>query len=102
MNRLMLTTALLLIGTASAVSASQGDDRTFARRGADNPPGDVRGGGHPEPGDDRGTRNLDSPSGFILARRGRGADDPPGDDRGGGHPEPGDDRGGRNLDTIAG
>lgn len=68
-------------------------------RGADDAPGDDRGGRRGRgtddaPGDDRGGRgrgaddgpnhtlNVQEPA-FETARRGRGADDAPGDDRGG-------------------
>jgi hypothetical protein len=83
--------------STTAIAAVQKDTNTnatsvIARKGADDRihPEHPR----PEPGDDRGGRNLDTTgSNLILARK--GADDRihPEHPR----PEPGDDRGGRNL-----
>lgn len=75
-------------------------------RGADDAPGDDRGG--------RGRGNDDGPNHasntdtgeavIILARRGRGGDDAPGDDNGGrgrgGDDDAGDDRGGSGVDST--
>ena len=88
-----LVIALAALGLGFATSS-------FARHGADDPKGDVKGegAGHPliqqeqtiarrgagEPGDVRG-EGAGHPVATdieIIARRGRGADDKPGDDRG--------------------
>ncbi len=49
------------------------ETKAFARRGADDPAGHVRGGGK--------GRGKDDPAGHV--RGGKGKDDPAGDDRGG-------------------
>lgn len=91
----MLTKTKLAIALA-ALSLSFATS-SFARHGADDPKGDVRGEGvgHPlsqefqidarrgagEPGDDRGVHGTGHPKSDdvqIIARRGRGADDAPG------------------------
>ncbi len=65
-----LTLTALALGLTVAASTSFLSTDAFARRGADDPAGHVRGG-----------QGADDPAGHV--RRGRGADDPAGDDRGG-------------------
>lgn len=66
LTKTKLAIALTVLGLGFATSS-------FARHGADDPKGGVRGegAGHPV------AQEVD-----IVARRGRGADDKPGDDRG--------------------
>ena len=82
------------------VAAENATPVVVAKRGADDPPGDVRRGrGTDDPvGGVRRNRGSDDPVGDL--RRSRGADDPAGDARrGGGADNPPGDRRGRGRDV---
>jgi hypothetical protein len=68
----------------------------IARRGADDPPGDVRRGRGTDNTVIRSNRGADNPAGDV--RRGRGADDAARPDRNGADDPPGDVRRGRGRD----